>query len=51
MSSPSNSNPFASSSSSDYAAPNPDYIRDVPIHNHVPIKLSHSAANFYAWKT
>ena len=43
-------NPFGSSSF-ESAAPNPTHIRDVPISDHVPIKLSHASANFYAWKT
>lgn len=44
------SNPFASSSEAG-SLPNPAYIRDVPIFDRVPIKLSHTEANFYAWKT
>jgi hypothetical protein len=48
------SNPFNSSrsrSSNPFAGPSFTVIRDVPILERVPIKLSHTAANFFAWKT
>jgi hypothetical protein len=48
------SNPFNSSrsgSSNPFAGPSVTVIRDVPILERVPIKLSHTAANFFAWKT
>ena len=45
-----NSNPFASSSNYSIA-PDPASLRDVSIAAHVPITLSHTASNFYAWKT
>jgi hypothetical protein len=48
------SNPFNSSrsgSSNPFAGPSVAVIRDVPVLERVPIKLSHTAANFFAWKT
>jgi hypothetical protein len=48
------SNPFNSSrsgSSNPFAGPSVAVIRDVPILERVPIKLSHTAANFFAWNT
>jgi hypothetical protein len=48
------SNPFNSSrsgSSNPFAGPSVTVIRDVPVLERVPIKLSHAAANFCAWKT
>ena len=47
-------NPFNSSqfgSSNPFAGPSVAVIRDVPVLERVPIKLSHTAANFFAWKT
>jgi hypothetical protein len=47
------SNPFNSSrsgSSNPFAGPSVAVIHDVPILERVPIKLSHTAANFFAWK-
>ncbi|XP_071674501.1 uncharacterized protein [Lolium perenne] len=45
MSTPS-SNPFADSSN-----PDPGQLRAVAITDHVPVKLSTTAANYLAWKT
>jgi hypothetical protein len=48
------SNPVNSSrsgSSNPFAGPSVAVIRDVPVLERVPIKLSHAAANFFAWKT
>ncbi|KAK1684485.1 hypothetical protein QYE76_045333 [Lolium multiflorum] len=45
MSTPS-SNPFADSS-----IPDPSQLRAVAINDHVPVKLSTTAANYLAWKT
>jgi hypothetical protein len=48
------SNPFNSSrsgSSNPFAGPSVAVIHDVPILERVPVKLSHAAANFFAWKT
>jgi hypothetical protein len=44
-------NPFPSSPSSASTTPNPAQLRDVPIFDHVPIKLSCGDNNYHPWKT
>jgi hypothetical protein len=38
-------------SSNPFAGPSVTIIRDVPVLECVPVKLSHATANFFAWKT
>src|SRR4051812_40263812 len=48
------SDPFNSSrfgSTNPFVGPSVAVIRDVPIAERVPVKLSHTAANFFPWKT
>jgi hypothetical protein len=45
------SNPFASSPSSASTPPIAAQLRDIPITDHVPIKLSHNGNNYHPWKT
>ncbi|XP_071681837.1 uncharacterized protein [Lolium perenne] len=40
-----------SGSSNPFAGPSVAVIRDIPIAEHVPVKLSTTAANFFPWKT
>ena len=42
---------IASGSSNPFAGPSVAIIREVPILERVPVKLSHTAANFFLWKT
>ena len=42
---------IASGSSNPFAGPSIAVIREVPILERVPVKLSHTAANFFLWKT
>ncbi|KAI4981161.1 hypothetical protein ZWY2020_021646 [Hordeum vulgare] len=46
-----NNNPFDSSVTFDSKVPNATHIHDVPLFDHVPIKLSYKEANYYAWNT
>jgi hypothetical protein len=51
-SAPSNTfNSSRSGSSNPFVGPSVAIIRDVPILEHVSIKLSHTTANYFAWKT
>jgi hypothetical protein len=45
------SNPFASSPSSDSTSPTAAQLHDIPIADHVPIKLSRNNNNYHPWKT
>ncbi|KAK1693077.1 hypothetical protein QYE76_009774 [Lolium multiflorum] len=44
-------NSSGSGSSNSFAGPSVAVIRDIPIAEHVPVKLSTTAANFSPWKT